>query len=249
MDPGVFMISSGAIAQEKRFEILTNNLANVNTVGYKGDKTAFSTFVQSFLYEDKTFNDKPIFMHNSQVFLEEVKTDFSAGKIRKTGNPLDLAIGKEGFFVINTPERKGYTRQGIFTKNKDDFLVTLDGNMVLGEKGKVALDGKDILISQGGEVVVDGKLIDRLKIVDFSDKNRLRKLNDSFFVPVSSGIKPEKVKDPMVYQGFLEHSNVNPIESMVRMIEIQRTYESYQKIIQAIQEITERSVNDVGRIV
>jgi len=244
MVSGIFSAIFGSLAQEKRMEIITNNLANINTIGFKGDRPIFtiSSIETSAGQADKTLI-QPLYLT-----LAGIKTNFSPGGLKSTGNPLDLAIAGKGFFSIETPRGLRYTRKGNFAINSEGYLVTQEGFQVLGKGGPIRLDGKEVTVGPDGSITVDGRMVDSLKIVDFPTPYPLKKEGNSLFVPNSplvQGIEPEEVE---IKQGFLELSNVNPVEEMTAMIDVLRAYESYQKIIQSLSDVTSKLINEVGKI-
>ena len=172
-----------------------------------------------------------------------IYTDFSEGSIKETGNSLDLAINGEGFFVVNTPDGPRYTRSGNFSLNGANMLSTQDGYPVMGENGPVIIEGGTVTIDPDGRVIVDGEEVNRLRIVDFPKPYNLKKIGNNLFE--ADGAIP--ATNYSISQGFLEMSNVDQIKEMVSMIEILRGYESYRKVINAIDETASRT-NEIGRV-
>jgi len=225
LDVGIYQAIRGSLVQGRRFDIITNNLANVGTTGFKKDTLIFD-----------------------QTLQEYVKTDLSQGSLRLTGNPLDIAVEGDGFFEIETPRGIRYTRSGNFCLNADGVLVTKNGAPVLGKNGSILIGKGDITIDTQGQIKVDEKVVDTLSVVRFVRPERLRKEGLSYCVyngDQNEIVKPEKV---LVKQGCLEESNVMVVEEMTKMIETLRTYESYQKIIQTFDETSNKAINDVGRV-
>jgi flagellar basal-body rod protein FlgG len=264
LDKGIYTALSGSIVQERRMDIISNNLANVNSAGYKGDIPVF----ESYLQQQKGVNIPAPITPNEYVVNSNPYIDFSQGPLHETANELDLALNGDGFFAVDTPDGVRYTRNGNFKINAEGLLTTQDGYPVLG-KGK-DLGDKHIYInvlslSQQGEVSVsaDGTIsvIDRfsgdvpvlmregyeLKIVDFEKPYALRKAGNGMYAPISEGIAELKAKNTEVKQGFIERSNINTIKEMTSMIEVVRGYESYQKVIQSFSESTSKLVDEVGR--
>lgn len=223
--------------QEKRLGVATNNLANAGTVGYKRDSLLF----ESFLAESGDY-----------VVPLGVKTDFSHGTMKNTGNTLDIALEGDGFFSVKTPNGTRYARGGNLKLNKDNILVTQAGYPVLGEVGPVRLpSGADITISSSGEILIGTGLdivpVGTLKIVDFPKPYHLEKEGEGLFRATGKE-KAKKAKDVFVQQGFVETANINSLREMISLIDIQRSYESYQKVIQSIDSINGKAVNDIGRV-
>lgn len=236
MDRGIFVALSGAVLQERRLEILTDNLANINTAGFKKQKP---------LFEDAMPNPS-----GTRTFARSngVTTDMSQGMTEKTERKLDLAIKGEGFFVVQTPNGPRYTRDGSFSMGTDGTLVTREGYAVKGEKGVIKLGTSDVTIDAAGNVQEKGLTLDRLKLVSFNRLDGLRR-EGSFFAPSDASVKETKVNDNTeVEQGYIEVSNVNAVRAMTTMIEAMRSYETHAKMIQTMDEMTKKAIEDVGRV-
>ena len=259
-DEAIFVAASGALVQEMRLEILSNNLANIDTIGYKADRAVFSNYLLKnrdipLPSDSESLNDNdiqpmvPSTQSNIQVKFEGIKTDFSPGQIRSTGNPFDLALEGDGFFCIETPQGiQQYTRKGNFKLSDDRNLVTQDGSTVMGKNGRsIELDGRDISIDEQGNVMIDGLRRDSIRIVDFPKPYSLLKVGDASFIPANPAVTGEIAENVKIKQGFIEMSNVNPIKAMTEMIEVHRAFESYQKVIRSMDEVLSRSIDEVGR--
>ncbi|MBI5344090.1 MAG: flagellar basal-body rod protein FlgF, partial [Deltaproteobacteria bacterium] len=152
-----------------------------------------------------------------------------------------------GFFVVDTPSGPRYTRNGGFSVGKDKTLVTGDGNTVIGEKGAIRLNGADVAIDAEGNIREKGVLVDRLKLVGFNNPGLLRR-EGAYFTAVSPGIKETAFdKDTQVEQGYREISNVNVVQAMTTMIEALRAYETNSKMIQTLDDMTRKSIEEVGK--
>jgi flagellar basal-body rod protein FlgG len=254
MSGEIYMAAAGALACEKRLEILSNNLANVGTTGYKKDTAYF----EAYLPEDGQVPEiDPGDLESSQAEIFWSKyymvTDHSGGPLRQTENSLDLAITGDGFFCVQTPEGVRYTRSGDFTLDSQGVMVTKDGWPVLGEGGAMTVDSlgggphkSQFTVDEKGGVYVDGTRIDRLRIADFENRNQLMKAGANLFAPVDDTAVEQPAGDYRVSQGYLELSNVDAVQMMTELIEVLRGYESYQKVIQSIDETNSQAINDVG---
>ncbi len=222
-------------------DIIANNLANANTVGFKKD-SIFARKLQDLVNE----KDK-VPRWDQRSMADQTFTDFTEGSFRLTDNPLDLAINGDGFFEIQTFSGTAYTRNGNFKINSDGMLVTNNNQPVMGKNGPIILIGKDIAIGEDGRVFVDGRYVDKIKVVDFEKPYELAKIGDNLWkekVPMAV----KKDSNARVLQGYLEDSNVNTIEEMVNMIESFREFESNQKSIHAQDETLDTLINSVGRL-
>ena len=225
LDEGIYEAVRGGVIQARRFDIIANNLANVGTTGFKKDTLTFDLVLQEY-----------------------VKTDLSQGNLRVTGNPLDIALEGDGFFKIETPHGVRYTRNGNFCLNADGVLVTQNGDPVLGESGTIRIEDGGIAIDTGGRIMVDETVVDTLSVAEFAQPEKLQKegLSYSVYEGDENGImNPEEIR---VRQGYIEESNVTVVEEMSEMIETLRVYESYQKVIQTLDEATYKAINEVARV-
>ena len=213
----------GSLAQQHRFENISSNLANVNTNGFKKSVISF---------------DRALSLNNQSSI------DFSGGAVVHTGNKLDVALDGDGFFKIATPEGTRYTRDGAFSLDKDGTLINGQGYKVLGENGPITLTSTDITIQQDGQLADENGALDRLSIVEFENPEELRKLGGSLYIYSGENNTISSAREFTVQQGYLEKSNVNPSEEMIKMIEAYRNFESVQKAIQSMDEITSKLVND-----
>ncbi len=215
----------------QKLEHASANLANASTAGYK----AVHLHAVSNPTEGQGVN---------QEFVPVV--DFSPGLAQRTGNELDLMIEGEGFFVVQTKDGRFYTRRGDFTLDKDGRLVTQSGDAVLGEGDRpIIIKQGPVSISESGLVKAGDEEVGRLNIVSFDKTSSLQRLSNGYF---ASPVEGKKVEKPRIAQGALEMSNVNPIREMVDLIDIQRSFEVYQKVIQTISEEEKTATSRVGRL-
>ena len=225
MISGIYKAVDGSLAQKLKFDTISNNLANINSNAFKKDIISF---------------DKALAIKNSST------TDFTPGPIRYTGNEFDVAIDGPGFFKIQTPRGIRYSRNGSFTCNMDSLLVTQNGDPVLGQNGPIKINGTDVSIKSDGQVLVDGQPIDKIALVDFRQPRLLKKEGSSYYMHLGKEQDIVNAEDMNIQQGYIENSNVNPTEEMIKMIETLRAFESAQKAIQTMDELNRKMVNDVG---
>jgi flagellar basal-body rod protein FlgF len=246
MSQALFSAASGATYHEKRLDILANNLSNINTAGFKQDKLIF-----------RVPKEKPTGVEDSKVttFLyappplpSGTTIDFTQGDLRYTDHPLDLALDGSGFFCIQSPDGRQYTRNGSFALNQEGVLVTKAGYPVEGEGGAITISGQDVRIDESGTVYADGAPVGAIKVVRVLDLHNLQKMGETMFAPSQGEAREVKSEDAMVKQGFIEMSNVNGLRAMTEMIDVMRGYESYQKVIQHLDDVTRRAVTDVGKL-
>jgi flagellar basal-body rod protein FlgF len=257
MSGGIYMAASGALAYEKRLQIISNNLANANTVGYKMDHGQFQSIDPADLPASSTLTGPEMNTSLAQSFWFEFNsyTDFTHGSLKNTANDFDLALIGKGFFCVQKPDGVHYTRKGDFTLNTDGVLVTRNGWPVMGDGGEITVNNKEnphqykkFAVDEEGNVSVDGKEIGSLRIVEFPEPYRLRKMGDTLFKPAENSPPLQEAQDFKVSQGFVELSNVDVVKMMTEMIEVLRGYESYQKVIRTSDEASARAINEVGKI-
>ena len=214
-------------------EIIANNLANVNTTGFKRDR-----LFQEMLTEEQTDLSRA----TTPV------TVFEQGTLRETQNATDLAIQGKGFFVVETPQGTRYTRNGHFSLNAGGELVTDEGMPVMGRGGVVGGTGA-LAVNEKGEVYWDGRLTDQLLVVDLPEDVSLTKVGDGLFAPADSQASGLEVESEafVLKQGYLEESNVNAVEEMVRMMTVYRHFEADQKTLKTQDDILGKAVNEIGR--
>jgi flagellar basal-body rod protein FlgG len=225
MISGIYTLIDGALVHQLRFETISNNLANLNTNAFRKDIISFSQAL-SMNYVSAT--------------------DFTQGPVRHTGNDLDVALEGQGFFKIQTPKGIRYTRDGAFSLNVQGVLVTRNGDAVLGQNGPITISGGKVTIANDGQVSMDGTPGDKLMLVAFKRPQLLSKEGSSYYFHQGEENEVFPAEETGVKQSYLEGSNVNPTAEMIKMIEAYRSFESAQKAIQTIDEVTSKMINDQG---
>lgn len=213
---------------ERRQDVASNNLANVNTTGFKGERV-FARLVAQGL---------PV---------AEAATDFTEGVFTPTGNPLDLAQRGNNYFVVNTAGGERWTRGGSWTVDPKGFLADSAGNQVLGEKGPIRVVGSSVEIDRTGWVVVDNIRVDRLRVETPAVGAVLQHEGGTHFVP-DAGRTAVAVDARDIRQGHLEGSNVNTLSSLVDLISIQRNFADAQKVLTTLDGIRGTISNELGKV-
>ena len=224
MTPAFFSLIEGSLFQELRVGAISNNLANINTTAFKRDMISF----------DEVFNEVLS------------ATDFSPGPGRHTGNELDVTLNGAGFFKIQTSEGIRYTRDGSFRLDGDGNLVNQQGDKVLGQNGTIPIQDGHVTIDKDGNVLVENETVDKILVVDFQKQELLKKQGYSYYKYEGEEVDIISPEEISLQQGYVEQSNVNPTEEMIQMIEAYRAYESVQKAIQTMDEITNQLIADTG---
>ncbi len=250
MNGAMYLASSGAMLNQRRLEILSNNLANVTTTGFKRQTTAFQ-IIDSPEEMRQALADYSLGTMTPTAPLWqrlETRIDFTQGRIKRTGNPLDLALSGKGFFCVQTPDGVRYTRKGNFNLDEDGRLMTPDGHAVLGEGGPIRIDGGLMTVDVNGHIAVDGAEVDKLRIVAFDNDRRFRRFGGTLFTPPDGLAEGKEAEEVQVKQGYLESSNVEVVQTMVEMIDALRSFEAYQKTIRTLNETSSKGINEVGRV-
>lgn len=255
---GLYSAYTGLKNEQNRMDILTNNLANSSTVGFKKEGSTSEAFSDVLAYKLKDESvglgvAQRIGWNNPGVKIGENYTDFTQGSFRVTDNTYDLALAGDGFFAIEFTNKAGetstkYTRAGSFTLNKDGYLVTADGDYVLDTQNRrirlnTLLDSK---ITENGTIFQNDVAVARIQVADFEDYDYLEKYGETYYQPVEGARLTAGSAE--IKSGYLEMSNVQVVTEMVNLINITRAYETNQKIMQTYDSSLEIVVNQVGKL-
>jgi flagellar basal-body rod protein FlgF/flagellar basal-body rod protein FlgG len=223
MNNGIYAASAGLLARTQELDLAANNLANANTSGFRGEHASFKT---QMMTASANVSTRAV---NSFGVLSSPRTDFSQGSLQETGNPLDLALEGSGFFAVQGPSGVQYTRNGNFHVTGKGALVTAQDLPVLGDKGPITLPSGNAEISSTGVISVNGDVAGQLQLTTFDASVPLTSLGDAnYSAPAAAASKATNLT---VQQGSLEQSNINPVESAVGLIEIQRNAEMMQRAL------------------
>lgn len=259
MVKGLYTAYTGLRNEQRRLDVISNNIANSNTTGYKKMGVTSQTFDRELAVriddDSDVYLKKPIGDVSLGVKIGETYTDFTQGGFRNTGNPYDIALAGDGFFTISMTDKAGvehirYTRDGSFTVTREGYLVTKDGDFVLGTNNqRIQIPGADtaeVSIDSLGNIYANEVFVGQLQIVDFQNHDALLLYGENMFdaLPEAGMV----ASNALTRQGYLETSNVNIISEMVSMITITRAYETNQKMVQTIDSSLEKAVNEVGKV-
>ncbi|MGC8594338.1 MAG: flagellar basal-body rod protein FlgF [Candidatus Kryptoniota bacterium] len=249
MIKGIYTSALGLIPLQKKLEVVANNLANLNTTAFKRD----DAFVDELINAKTLFRDGTIDPTAKDV-LQKTYTDYSQGPLEQTNNSLDVAISGDGFFVVETPDGVRLTRDGSFTLSSGGILTTRDGSVVMGNGGPIRIDNMQqlksdsLVIDRDGTVKAGQRIYGQIRVVVPQDYSQISKVGNSLYsisdLAILHDIDPQSLN---LRQGFLEGSNVNPIDEMIALIELQRNFEVGQKAIQS-QDDSLAQANQVGKI-
>lgn len=249
---GLYTAASGLRAQLTRQKILTNNLANALTPGYRQDRPVVESFphlaVAQYPSAGSTADlaQRTLGELGRGLLLDENTLDLSEGSRFETGQDLDLAIAGDGYFVVQTANGNAYTRDGRFQVDAEGRLVTLEGWSVLGENGPITLGADPPAILEDGSVVIQGAPLDRLQIVTFPAGTDLRKQAGNLLV-AEGGAAPIAAVG-RVQQGMLEGANVAIEDNQIQLMATLRAYQFTRDALRANDETLGRAVNEIGRL-
>ena len=257
----------GALSAEFRMNSIANNLANVNTTGFKREMMSFKDTFQSFAHDlvmepianvrsEKLFPD-PI--NVAKPRLATSRTDFTMGGMHLTGAPLDLALSGDGYFKLITPEGEYYTKNGHFRKTSEGTIVSEQGWPVAGIGGgevTIPLSSEAIVVAEDGRVMAGNLEVGQIGVFALENSDALEKYGRNLY-KVRDGMDPGETPAgdldnvtgtrPWIAQGYLEASNVDAVYEMVNMIEVQRQFEAYQKVMQTTDAMDREAISKVAR--
>lgn len=244
---GLYVAATGMLNEERRLDVVANNIANADTTGFKRSVAVTESMASLLL---RRLGDGPaapaIGTLGLGVSMTDPRTVFTQGGFRFTGRDLDVALVGDGFFAVDTPAGVRYTRDGAFSVSADGYLVTADGNRVLGATGplQVGTTGR-VTISESGEVAVDGAVKGRLRLAAFPAGTDLRREGDNRFRAAGGAV--ERPAPATLQVGYLEQANVQPVREMVEMISVMRAYEANQRVVKAHDETLGQAVTEIAR--
>ncbi|MDR3281305.1 MAG: flagellar hook-basal body protein [Synergistaceae bacterium] len=267
---GIYTGTSAMLVQEKMLDVVGNNLANVDTSGFRGRVAVNKSFpevlmdrVERYTIVDEALNEElkdrkfsPYFRGRSPIgtismtnVLSETTMSTERGPIQWTDNPTDVVLNGDGFFVVEDGNGNTfYTRSGHFQKNDQGDLVTHDGEFIQGDGGRVNLgEATRIAIGDSGQIYADGELVGALRVVEFETPTYLRHVGKSLLEETDESGGPQDVETPSIISGGLERSNVQVVLEMVRMIEANRAFEAAGRAVTIQDELSSRLFTSVGR--
>ncbi len=236
---------SRQMALRRRMDVIANNLANMQTSGFKSQSVVFEEYQMAKAQMEAP--DRPDSIVSYVVDRASFR-DFSPGGMRQTDAPLDVAIGGKGFFTVQTPDGVRYTRDGGFQIDANGQLVTASGYTVLGEAGPITFNPEDsgIVVGKDGTVATSAGEKGRLQIVQFDDPALLKAEGDNLFSAGNAVAQP--ADDPRVMQGMLEGSNVSAVSEMSNMVEVSRAYQSLARMIETTDELRRSTLSTLSRV-
>ena len=253
MDDTLLIALSRQTTLQRELDIVANNIANVNTTGFKTDGAVFAEYLQSAARaEDLPTPDQRLSFVQDRMSWH----DMSQGTFQQTSNPLDVAIDGEGMLVVQTDRGERYTRNGSLQISNTGELVTSNGDKVLGDSGPIVLQptDRDIVITKDGTIKVregisltSDSTRGKLRLVTFANMQQLQKDGGSTFM-APDGVQPQPVQNVNVIQGTLEKSNVRPVMEMTRMIQLTRAYAEVANILQQQSDLQKNSIQRLAEV-
>ena len=251
MENALLVGLSRQMVLERQMDVVANNVANVNTNGFKADKSLFQEYLRTGAHEDNFVgSDRAV----SYVLDSGTFKDFTQGPTEQTKNPLDLAIDGGGFLVVQTAAGERYTRDGGLQINNHGQLVTAAGDPVIGSSGPIVFQptDHDISIAADGNITVLEGLnrIDsvrgKLRVVSFADAQKLLKDGSNLYSAGTAAAQPDATS--RIRQGFVEKSNVNSVTEMSRMIEVTRTYTQIANLLQQQSDLHKSAIEKLADV-
>ncbi|AMN52766.1 flagellar basal-body rod protein FlgF [Roseibium algicola] len=225
-------------------DVIANNMANINTSGFKSQNLHFSEYVMP-VADGSAFEpqDRAI----SYVDMFTTRTDFTHGPIKMTGNEFDLSLNSDGFFAVQMPDgTEAYTRSGAFRLDSTGQLISADGSPVMTDQGPISFNDQDgrVEIAQDGTISTRLGIRGRIKVVDFEDVRTMEKIGNTMF----KADNPIPAQEVRMVQGAVEGSNVYGITEVTRLIEVTRAYDSTSKIVKDLDELRRQAISTLGKI-
>jgi flagellar basal-body rod protein FlgF len=236
---------------ERQLDVVANNIANINTTGFKADKSLFQEYLNSGAHEDNFVGRD---RRESYVMDRGSYRDFSQGAVEQTKNAMDVAIQGNGFLVVQTAAGERYTRDGGLQLNTQGQLVTANGDQVLGTAGPIAFQptDHDLVISSDGTITVQegtnrtDQLRGKLRVVSFADAQQLLKQGSNLYSAADGAAQPDLKST--VEQGYIEKSNVNAVAEMSRMIEVNRAYSQIATMLNQESDLHKTAIEQLANV-
>jgi flagellar basal-body rod protein FlgF len=246
MENALLIGLSRQMSLRRELEVVANNVANLNTTGFKADTAIFEEYLMPGASADQFGRqDRRV------SFVQDRSTwhDMSQGPVKQTGNPLDVAIDGNAFLVVQTPRGERYTRNGSFQINAAGELVTTEGYRVMGDAGPIQFQSndRDVTIGRDGSVAVPAGARGKLRLVAFQQAQRLQKDGSSTFA-APNGVQSQPAEFAHVIQGSTEQSNVRSVIEMARMIEVTRSYTQIASLLQQHGDMRRSSIERLAEV-
>lgn len=248
MSRGFYALTSGMLTQQRKIDISSNNVSNLNTAGYKKEQSVTTNFGSLLInkYKQNGINEESVPLDNVSIIrtMAENNTIHSQGTLEQTDRNTDFAIMGAGFFSVDNGGEILYTRNGSFNIDNEGYLVLQGSGRVQGEYGEIYV-GSDEFQFNNGKIIVDGEEVDSLAVYDFLDYNSLNKTGEGMY---TSAEDPELVENPEIINGTIERSNVDVTKEMTDIMASQRSLQTAAQAFKIYDMIQDKAVNEIGKI-
>lgn len=249
MSRGFYTLTSGMLTQQRKIDISGNNIANMNTAGYKKEQAIAGNFGSLLItkYKQNGINEEFQALGNVSVIrtITENNTIHSQGTLEETGNMTDFAIMGSGFFAVDNNGQILYTRNGGFNIDEEGYLILEGAGRVQGEFGDIFIGGDKFGFAEDGSIIVDDEVVDNIAVYDFLDYNGLNKYGEGMFI---SDAEPDLVDYPIIKNQTIERSNVNITEELTGIMSSQRALQTAAQALKIYDMINDKAVNEIGKI-
>ena len=249
MSRGFYTLTSGMLTQQRKIDVASNNVANLNTAGYKKEQTVTSNFGSLLInkYKQNGINEEATPINDVSIIrtVLENNTIHSQGAIEETGNITDFAIMGPGFFGVDNNGQVLYTRNGSFNIDEEGYLTLAGIGRVQGEFGEIYVGGDKFDFLEDGSIIVDSEITDKIAIYDFLDYNNLNKYGEGMFI---SDVEPDLVEYPTIKNNTIERSNVEVTEELTNIMSSQRALQTAAQALKIYDMINDKAVNEIGKI-
>jgi flagellar basal-body rod protein FlgG len=249
MSRGLYSLTSGMLTEQRKIDISSNNIANMNTAGYKKEQAITTSFGEMLIkkYRQRGTESEAEMLSSISAIraMAENNTVFTQGTISETGSNTDFAILGNGFFSIDRGGKFMYTRNGSFSIDAEGYLVLENYGRVQGDYGDISIGTDKFDFSDDGNIIVDGEVIDRIAVYDFPDYSSLKKNNEGMF---TSDVDPDIVEYPKIMNKTIEKSNVDVTEELTGIMSSQRALQTSSQALKMYDLIQEQAVTEIGKL-
>jgi len=249
MSRGFYTLASGMITQQRKIDVSSNNVANLNTAGYKKEQAITSNFGSLLInkYKQNGINEEAEPINNVSLIraVTENNTIHSQGVLEETGNITDFAIVGPGFFAIDNEGQVLYTRNGSFNIDEEGYLYLAGLGRVQGEFGDIYVEKDNFGFLEDGSIIVEGEIVDKIAVFDFLDYNDLNKYGEGMFI---SDAEPDLAEYLVIRNKTLERSNVEVTEELTNIISSQRALQTAAQALKIYDSINDKAVNEIGKV-
>lgn len=254
MYQGFYKLASGMLTQSRNLNVISNNMTNIQTAGYKSDTMVSTTFDEELLRRmANTGDNNPTAMGMISMITsaEQTYTDFEQGSFKATEGIYDFALSGKGFFCVQTADGERYTRNGAFYVDEQGYLSLAEAGRVLSQNGQpILIQNENFTVDQAGTISYNGQVYGQLKIVDFEDYGQLHKEDNGLFSTEQTAVSVFNTANnqtAVVWQS-LEESNVDLVEEMTNMMSAQRALQSAAQLLKMYDTIMSKSSTEIGKL-